>query len=146
MRRVRAGGHCTGYTLLEMIVVLVIIGLTLGLTGTWLFSFIGTWRANVHRDTVLGEIQHLPIGARETGHGFTVAMLPTTASAAATQALPLVHLPSGWNVRFNPPLRIWANGACSSTRFVLGDGKRRWSASVEAPYCATVLDNDVATR
>lgn len=142
-RRTRA--LSSGYTLLEMIVVLVIMGLALGLAGTWMFSFIGTWRANVHRDTILGEIQHLPILAREAGRGFIVDALPAAASSAP-QAPPRLRLPSGWSVRFDPPLRILANGACSSTHFVLGDGTRQWGASVDAPYCATVLDDNAATR
>ena len=145
MKSSRARATAAGYTLLEMIVVLVIMGLALGLAGTWMFSFIGTWRANVHRDTILGEIQHLPILAREAGRGFSVQDLPAAASTA-TQAPPRLRLPSGWTVRFDPPLRILANGACSSAHFVLGDGTRQWGASVEAPYCATVLDDATATR
>ena len=145
MKSSRARNTAAGYTLLEMIVVLVIMGLALGLAGTWMFSFIGTWRANVHRDTILGEIQHLPILARETGRGFSVQDLPAAASTAA-QAPPRLRLPSGWTVHFDPPLRILANGACSPAHFVLGDGTRQWGASVEAPYCATVLDGATATR
>ena len=145
MKSSRARATAAGYTLLEMIVVLVIMGLALGLAGTWMFSFIGTWRANVHRDTILGEIQHLPILARETGRGFSVQDLPAAASTAA-QAPPRLRLPPGWTVHFDPPLRILANGACSPAHFVLGDGTRQWGASVEAPYCATVLDGATATR
>lgn len=145
MKSPRARAAPGGYTLLEMIVVLVIMGLALGLAGTWMFSFISTWRANVHRDTILGEIQHLPILARDAGRSFTVQVLPTTASSAV-QAPPRVQLPSGWTVHFDPPLRILANGACSPAHFVLGDGTRQWGASVEAPYCATVLDDATATR
>ena len=145
MKSSRARATAAGYTLLEMIVVLVIMGLALGLAGTWMFSFIGTWRANVHRDTILGEIQHLPILAREAGRGFSVQDLPA-AAITATQASPRLRLLSGWTVHFDPPLRILANGACSPAHFVLGDGTRQWGASVEAPYCATVLDDATATR
>lgn len=135
-----------GYTLLEMIVVLVIMGLATALAGTWLFTFIGTWRANVHRDNVLGEIQHLPIIARELGRGLSLYALPAPGTSGAADAVPArvssaVHLPRDWQVRFDPPLHILGNGACRNAHFVLqGDG-RRWGARVEAPFCTVVLDH-----
>jgi prepilin-type N-terminal cleavage/methylation domain-containing protein len=137
-----------GYTLLEMVVVLVIIGLAMGLAGSWMFTFIGSWRANARRDTVLGEIQHLPIVVRGLGRGITLNQLPVTPGSTADAAGQIpesvsssVRLPDGWLIAFDPPLRILGNGACSSAGFVLRGDDRRWTARVEAPFCTVILDH-----
>ena len=73
-----------------------------------------------------------------------VARRPGTSGAAGAvpaRVSSTVRLPRGWQVRFDPPLRILGNGACRNAHFVLqGDG-RRWGARVEAPFCTVVLDH-----
>ncbi len=144
MGRLERRPRIHGYTLLEMIVVLVIMGMATALAGTWLFTVIGTWRANVDRDSVLGEIQHLPIIVREIGAGLTLHALPAPATsgvaAVPARVASAVRLPRGWQVRFDPPLRILGNGACRDAHFVLKGGDRHWGARVEAPFCTVVLD------
>ena len=128
-----------GFTLLELVVVLAIMALVVAFAAIRLRTFIETWRANAVRDTVFGEVQHLPVLARVAGRRLRIASLPAAAASAPDSASKM-DWPEGWTAHFDPPLTINPNGACADSNLLLSDGSHRYSARVAAPFCTVTLD------
>ena len=135
---VRARRGC-GFTLLELVVVLAIMALVVAFAAVRLRTFVEAWRANAVRDTLFGEVQHLPVLARVAGRRLQITSLPAPASSTA-DAPPKLDWPAGWTARFEPPLTINPNGACADSTLLLSDGSHRYSAQVAAPFCTVTLD------
>lgn len=128
-----------GFTLLELVVVLMIMALVVAFAAVRLRTFVEAWRANTVRETIFGEVQHLPVLARGAGRRLQIASLPAPASSTAG-APPQLDWPAGWTARFEPPLTINSNGACADSALLLSDGSHRYRAQVAAPFCTVTLD------
>jgi prepilin-type N-terminal cleavage/methylation domain-containing protein len=118
-----------GFTLLEMLVVLVILGMAAALVAPPLARTVDRVREAGERDDVLRGIERLPLRVRDGGVALEIA-------AGATLPAWDTPWPAGWRVAAATPLRIEANGFC-----VGGDvqaegpaGLRRWR--LLAPDCA----------
>ena len=131
--------HRRGFTLLELVVVLAIMALIVAFAAVRLRTFIEAWRANASRDTIFGEVQHLPVLARVAGRRLRITSLPAVPVSAPDSASKL-DWPEGWTAQFDPPLTINPNGACADSTLLLSDGSHRYRARVAAPFCAVTLD------
>ena len=136
MARSRRG---RGFTLLELVVVLAIMALVVAFAAVRLRTFVEAWRANASRDTIFGEVQHLPVLARVAGRRLRIASLPAAAASAPDSASKL-DWPEGWTAHFDPPLTINPNGACADSTLLLSDGSHHYLARVAAPFCTVTLD------
>ncbi|MBI2382258.1 MAG: prepilin-type N-terminal cleavage/methylation domain-containing protein [Gammaproteobacteria bacterium] len=121
-----------GYTLLEMLVVLVILGLMSGVVGPRIWTQIRVWRESSMIRDVADQIRHLPFEAYSRGHGFHFA--------SEKQARQLLgSLPSDWQVQVITPFRVQANGVCEPGRFAFTVDERTHQIEVQAPLCRTVI-------
>jgi prepilin-type N-terminal cleavage/methylation domain-containing protein len=122
-----------GFTLLELVVVLALLGLATALVAPQGFRTIQTWRRATDVDAALGALAALGARARIEGRrlSFDAGPLPPDALEGA---------PEGWTVVLDRPLVIQANGACGdATGELRKDGYARRFA-LEAPFCRIALD------
>lgn len=124
-----------GFTLLELLVVLALLGLATGLVAAPSYRMITSWRRATQAEQVLGELVALTARARERGQALAL-------DAGAVPRSTLTLLPDGWTLQLGQPLQIRPNGACSGT-----DGRLSWPEgsmpfALDAPYCRLRLDPD----
>jgi prepilin-type N-terminal cleavage/methylation domain-containing protein len=122
-----------GFTLLELVVVLALLGLATALVAPQGFRTIQTWRRATDVDATLGALSALGADARTAGRrlAFDAGPLPPGAIKGA---------PEGWTVVLDEPLVIQANGACGSTSGELREGSYARRFALEGPFCRIALD------
>lgn len=116
----------SGYTLLEMVVVLAILAMATAMVAPMGYRMIGSWRDATAVQNVLGQLEQLPTAVRDSGNP-----LDTSRHDAK---LP-VALPPDWQLHFNQPLRVLANGACNSTTATLSTPHQVIDLRIDAPFC-----------
>ena len=117
-----------GFTLLEMIVVLAILGLAASLVGPSMLRSIDTWRRQAALESVLDQIRGLPGEARTRG------VLDVSDAALASDAPPL-HIEAEWSLRVPTPWRVSANGVCEGGQVDVVGKYGTLSIRVAAPFC-----------
>lgn len=122
-----------GFTLLELVVVLALLGLATALVAPQGFRTIQAWRRATDVDAALGALAALGANAREQGRRLRFEAGPLPADAVG-------NLPEGWTIELDAPLVVQANGACGSTTGVLREGSYARRFAIEAPYCRIALD------
>lgn len=122
-----------GFTLLEMVVVMSILGLVTAMAAPSLLNTIDTWQRQTQVDAVLDQVRGLPGRARATG----AAIRLDPQSLAAKQ--PPLTIPDGWSLAVSAPWQVQANGVCEGGGLQLSDGARVWAIAVAAPLCEPSL-------
>ena len=125
----RAGG----FTLLELVVVLALLGLALALVAPQAIRMIDTWRRATDVDAALGVLAALGAQARQQGRALAFPAGPVPPDA-------LTGVPEGWTIELDTPLAVQANGACGDASGVLRSGDYTRRFALQAPYCRVVLD------
>lgn len=128
----RRRSKAAGFTLLELVVVLALLGLATALVAPAGFRMIETWRRATEIDTALGALSGLGEQARREGRS-----LRFRTGRVEGEAIP--GIPAGWNVDLAAPLDVQANGACSASRGMLRQGAHTRAFAIEAPYCRASL-------
>lgn len=132
-----------GYTLLEMVVVLALLGLATAMVAPATFRMIQSWRDADEVAQVLAELAALPAAAREQGRELQLASPPAPAATglASTRQPPdpvesaPIALPDGWHLEMDSPLLVRANGACGDATGTLVTTRQQIRFRVEAPFC-----------
>lgn len=128
-----------GFTLLEMVVVLSILGLVTALTAPALLRGIDSWQRKAQFDELVEQVRGLPAQARLGGRPLRIddALL-------ASDKTPLALEP-GWTLAVVTPWTVRPNGVCDSGELDIGQGGGRTSrVRVEAPFCEPVLADEPA--
>ena len=114
--RQRVGGPCRegGFTLIELIVVLVLLGLIAGLVLPNMQGLFASATRNTERDRILD--QFATLGAQAMRHGKDYVVLGTDASTTPPvfenfEPYPLT-VPPDWQVKLDAPILVRANGVC----------------------------------
>lgn len=122
-----------GFTLLEMIVVLAILGLATALVAPAALRGIDSWRRQAELDSLLDQIRALPGDARATGK-------PILLSDEALQgAAPPLRVAGEWALRAPKPFKVQANGVCEGGEVVIGNRFGNRTIKVGSPFCDPVL-------
>lgn len=118
-----------GFTLLEMIVVLALLGLATALVAPSMLRGIDSWRRQAALDALLDQVRALPGNARASGE--PVVVDDKTLAAAP----PPLRIDEDWTLTAPVPLTVGANGVCSDGELRVGNryGERR--LKVTAPFC-----------
>lgn len=119
-------GNAAGFTLLELVVVLTIMGLAAALATPSLLNGIDSWRARDVLDRVQDSIRALPAQARIAGR---------TVVVGAKDAPAVVELDPEWSLSAVEPWSVRANGYCEGGDVVLRKGDREWTLRATAPFC-----------
>lgn len=104
-------GRAPGFTLLEVLVVLALIGLLAGLTAPRLGRMHDSIRVSLERDDVLRRLDGLGYAVYRQGRPATLRAYPFPGDQAETDRPPLA-LPPGWTLHAPEPIAFYANGAC----------------------------------
>ncbi len=88
-----SAARAAGFTLLEMIVVLAILGLATAMVAPSALRSIDTWRRQAEQDSLLDQIRALPGNARATGR----PVLISDESLAAVK--PPLQVAADWTLR-----------------------------------------------
>jgi prepilin-type N-terminal cleavage/methylation domain-containing protein len=107
----------TGFTLLEMVFVLFVIGLLVGLVAPRIGVQVDRFESKAVREEIEDQIRQLPRRIRLTGRSLELPKNLDVADIGDGQ--PVLSIPSGWIISFEPPLLLGANGACTESRITL---------------------------
>lgn len=118
-----------GFTLLEMIVVLAILGLAAALVGPSMVKSIDTWRRKAAMDVLLDDVRALPGNARASGKPISIS------DATLASATPPLRVDSEWTLRAPKPWSVGANGVCQGGDVIIGNGYGERTISVSPPFC-----------
>lgn len=128
----RSSPRARGFTLLELVVVLALLGLATALVAPAGFRMIASWRRATEVDAVLGAMVALGAHARQQGRALKLDAGPVPATAVP-------GMPEGWTVVLAQPLSVQANGACSGTRGELRATGYVRPFALKAPFCRAEL-------
>lgn len=118
-----------GFTLLEMIVVLAILGLATALIAPSMLRGIDTWRRKAAMDVLLDQVRALPGNARAAGKPIVI---DTDALASADSPL---RIDGDWTLSNDKPWRVSANGVCESGELKVSNRYGEKTIRVAAPFC-----------
>lgn len=135
-----------GYTLLEMVVVVAILGLATSLVAPAGWRMAASWRESTQLEEVKKSLASLPLLARDEGRELRMESISENpdvmvfAAHDASQDSPqsdisLIELPEGWTLDFKEPLVVRPNGACSDGRGTLSTPRQTLDFKIEAPFC-----------
>ena len=99
-----------GFTLLELLVVLTVVGLVTALVAPNLGRIVGSMDRAVRRDGLVADIAGLSFRAYSLGQGFELS--EAGFNMRLRDGDPLLTVPSGWRVQVERPIRFGFNGLC----------------------------------
>lgn len=123
-----------GFTLVEILVVLVVIGLIAGVAMPNMVKMLQSAERAGQRDTLLSEIAGLGYRAYLTGQPLTLGGAPVAGEGGETQ--PPFQIPQGWQLEIPRPITYNFNGICSGGQIILvSPDERREIFQLEPPRC-----------
>jgi len=131
--------QAAGFTLLELLVVMAVIGLLAAVVAPNLQRLVGGFDRATRRDGLVADITALSYRAYSIGQSFELV------DGAYAQLLrdgnPILALPQGWRIDVGTPIRFDFSGRCSGGQIVIfaPDGAREVLVLV-APDCSVRRD------
>jgi len=116
----------SGYTLLEMVVVIALIALATALVAPPGMRMVRSWQEATEVSDVIEQIERLPSAVRASGNTLTLV--------DEAPNVPL-ELPEGWALIFDTPLTVHANGACANAQARLQTVHQEIELQIMAPFC-----------
>lgn len=125
----------TGFTLLEMLVVMAMISLMMSLVGPAFINRLEQSQRRFAVEQVQSQLAQLPRWARLFGQPLVLEKL---SSALLVNNEELLSLPDGWRAEFTPALLVSPTQICSTSSITLFDEASVpiTSLNVTTPYCA----------
>lgn len=140
----RSTSVAAGFTLLELMVVLALLGLLTALVAPNLQRLFSSVSAATERDYILDQFEGLGRDALARGRAYVVfAGEPNVDAAAAYPDYEVrpIDLPPTWSFRLDRPLVVRANGFCLGGELtLLHQGTQVVRTSLAPPYCRAEVD------
>lgn len=135
MDRAQPGFTSRGYTLVEILVVMVIIGLLAGVALPRLYDLARRFEISAQRDKLLIDIGNLGYRAYQTGQAMQLGA-PDAAQTPGGAIIAPLTIPPGWKMELSQPIHYSFNGVCSGGQLILHDPDNRTeSLTLSAPLC-----------
>jgi prepilin-type N-terminal cleavage/methylation domain-containing protein len=109
--------HSAGFTLIEMLFVLFIVGLLVGLTAPRFAARIDHYEIFSQRQDIEDQLRQLPRRVRFAAK--TIKLPDDLGVANLGDGEPVLRIPAGWTLSFSPSLVISRLGACSASEVQL---------------------------
>ena len=122
-----------GFTLLEMIVVLAILGLATALVAPAALRGIDSWRRQSELESLLDQIRALPGNARASGKPIVLSD-----DALKAEDAPL-RIAGEWTLSVPASWKVGGNGVCQGGEVVIGNRYGSRTITVAAPFCDPTL-------
>lgn len=128
-----SAAHCrvAGYTLLEMLIVMLLLGLLTGLAIPRLSALYDSMVAAYQRDDVIAQLNTLPYRSFQKRREFILQGVYPPADGQDSR----LQLPEGWQIRAETPLYYRSNGVCEGGEVSLLYRGRLETIRLEAPFC-----------
>ena len=130
----RSAAIAAGFTLLEMIVVLAILGLATALVGPSAIRGIDSWRRQAELDSLLDQIRALPGDARANGKSITISDQTLKDPAA-----PPLRVGNDWTLSVPTVWVVNPNGVCQGGDVFLATDYGSRTIAVAGPFCEPVI-------
>lgn len=127
-------GSALGFTLLEMIVVLAIMGLATAMVAPSMVRGIDSWRRQSVIDSLLDQIRALPGTARARGRPVEISN-----TSLAGEGAPL-QVPDDWTLRVPVAWQVNGNGVCNGGKVEIGNALGARTIRVAKPFCDPELE------
>lgn len=121
-----------GYTLIELVIVLLILGLLSGLVVPKLVTLYHRFHLNLERETILIRISQLGYLAFQQARSFKLNRYPAEPDMTD---LPPLELPAGWQLRTDKPILFQSNGVCSGGIVYLIYQEEETVLQLDSPFC-----------
>lgn len=123
-----------GFTLIDMLVVLVIVGLLAGVALPRLYALSEGYKMASQRASLLSQIGNLGYRAYNSGKPTELLSLPGSTNLNAS-----ISLPPGWRIEVSQPIKYNFNGICSGGKITLiAPDQYHDEFQLRAPLCKPV--------
>lgn len=121
------GGRAVGFSLLELLVVLALLGLATGVVLPRLQTLYDGLSYSLSEARVLGGIAELGFRA----HKERVPILLGSTEVGE----PLIELPAGWSLAAKQPVKYAANGVCAGGNVTIVSPRGSKNYQLRPPFC-----------
>ncbi|WP_395338815.1 prepilin-type N-terminal cleavage/methylation domain-containing protein [Ningiella sp. W23] len=127
-----------GYTLLELLIVLVLMGLLTGIATPRLLQMYESVNFSLERDDILFQLEGLPFAVYQSGESFSLLSIQDDESSE------FLSLPEGWELDDFQTSEVIYNafGYCTGGEVSFVKGERTLQVSLEPPTCRPVALED----
>lgn len=123
-----------GFTLLELLVVMAVVGLLTSLIAPNLQQLVGSMDRATRRDGLRADIAGLGYRAYALGQSFVLSN--DSQSQVLRDGNPVLSVPEGWRVDVRQPVRFGFNGWCSGGELrLISPDRQTESITLTAPDC-----------
>lgn len=122
-----------GFTLLEMVVVLSILGLATAMVAPATLRSIESWRRRGEIELVSDQVRGLPAAARAQGHDIIISRSTLAADP------PVLRVEPEWTATTEAPWKVRHNGLCEGGIIHLSSNGRTTTIEALAPFCDPVV-------